>query len=177
MTGLSTLLMAAEPTAGLKSGDSLAAFTVSKVGGAEDDGVSVGDKLCYRCKFQSRPMVLIFSRTEGDGLAKLSQSVDAALSKHSEKQLRGLVSMMAEDQKAATAAAKNLVASAKPKHLAVAVPADVQEGPKDYRIDPKSDITIVLGNESTVFRTFTFSKDKIDHNVVLKSIEEMLKQG
>ncbi|MFN5949118.1 MAG: hypothetical protein ACK43N_11540, partial [Pirellulaceae bacterium] len=52
---------AKEPAKGLQSGDALGAFTVQKVGGATEDGVEVGESLCYRCKFQSRPMVLVFT--------------------------------------------------------------------------------------------------------------------
>jgi len=37
-----------EPKSGLQVGDSVGAFDVVKYGGAEDDGVSVGQKLCYR---------------------------------------------------------------------------------------------------------------------------------
>jgi hypothetical protein len=33
---------------GLQVGDSVGFFEVVKCGGADDDGVSVGDKLCYR---------------------------------------------------------------------------------------------------------------------------------
>jgi hypothetical protein len=33
---------------GLQVGDSVGAFDVVKCGGAKDDGVSVGQKLCYR---------------------------------------------------------------------------------------------------------------------------------
>ncbi len=45
----------------LKQGDPIGAFYVTKVAGADEDGVPVGEELCYRCKYGSRPMVMVFT--------------------------------------------------------------------------------------------------------------------
>ena len=45
----------AEVTSGPQVGESVGAFTVTKVAGNPDDGVAVGKTLCYRCKMGRGP--------------------------------------------------------------------------------------------------------------------------
>ena len=44
-----------EMKSGPQTGDSIGAFNVTKLCGAEDDGVEAGKTLCYRCKNGKRP--------------------------------------------------------------------------------------------------------------------------
>ncbi|HQU45264.1 MAG TPA: hypothetical protein PK867_20785 [Pirellulales bacterium] len=70
MMGVS-LVVAAELKSGVQPGDAINPFDVVKCAGSEDDGVGLGDKLCYRCKYGSRPMVMVFSRKSDASLAGL----------------------------------------------------------------------------------------------------------
>ncbi|MFN5469266.1 MAG: hypothetical protein ACK5ZC_13215 [Pirellulaceae bacterium] len=166
---------AKEPAKGLQSGDALGAFTVQKVGGATEDGVEVGESLCYRCKFQSRPMVLVFTRSTGDSVGKLAKELDSAIAKHEKQQLRGLVSVMGSDAKQATDVAKKFVESQGLKYLPIAIPSDIQTGPRDYRISPDADVTVVVAKEGEVVQVFTYKQSEVKAEEVIQSVEKMLK--
>jgi hypothetical protein len=159
----------------LESGDRLGAFTVTKVAGAEGDDVKVGDSLCYRCKYQSRPMVLVFSRTDSESLGKFVQELDASLAKNEDKQLRGLVSMLGDDAEGIKASATKFAKTYNVKNLPVAVPSDYKTGPRSYKIDGKADVVVVVANEGEVIKSFSFAADKVDGAEVMASISTMLK--
>ncbi len=79
-----------------EAGRSIGAFYVTKVAGATEDGVAVGDELCYRCKYGSRPMVMVFTRKDSGKVAEFVGQLDKAVGKHKEDQLRGLVTVMVQ---------------------------------------------------------------------------------
>ena len=58
-----TLVCADNEKSGLQVGERIGAFYVTKLAGAEDDGVAVGKNLCYRCKNGGRPQVMVFTPT------------------------------------------------------------------------------------------------------------------
>lgn len=163
----------AEPT-GLKQGDPIGAFYVTKVAGAEDDGVKTGQELCYRCKYGQRPMVMVFARKNSDKLSKLVSDLDRAIAKHDDAQLRAFVTVVGEDQSKLKDSAKEIAQAAEAKKVPVAVAADSQNGPASYRLDPKADVTVILANESQVVASHTFQADGIDSSAVLKEVEKML---
>ena len=66
----------AEVTSGPQVGDSVGAFTVTKVAGNADDGVEAGKSLCYRCKMGQRPVVMVFARTADPKLAQLLKKIE-----------------------------------------------------------------------------------------------------
>ena len=69
-------LATAEVTSGPQVGDSVGAFTVTKVAGNPDDGFAVGRSGCYRCKTGSKPVVMVFARSADEKLAKLLKKID-----------------------------------------------------------------------------------------------------
>ncbi|HWC90068.1 MAG TPA: hypothetical protein VG433_10445, partial [Pirellulales bacterium] len=81
-----------EVKSGPQEGDKIAPFDVVKCAGATDDGVSVGDKLCYRCKYGAKPMVMVFTR-KSDEISGLVKKLDKAVEKNSDKQLRAFVNI------------------------------------------------------------------------------------
>ena len=66
----------AEVTSGPQVGETVGAFTVTKVAGNPDDGFPVGRTGCYRCKTGSKPVVMVFARSADDKLAKLLKKID-----------------------------------------------------------------------------------------------------
>ena len=65
----------AEVTSGPQVGEMVGAFTVTKVAGNAEDGVTDGKTLCYRCKMGSRPVVMVFARSADEKLAKFVKAV------------------------------------------------------------------------------------------------------
>ncbi len=161
-------------TESLKQGDSLGAFYVTKVAGATDDGVEAGEELCYRCKYGQRPMVMVFTRKGGSKVNELVGSLDKAVAKHEDAQLRGLVTVLGDDQSTLKGQATSIATESGAKHIPVVVAADSETGPESYRISPSADVTIIVANESQVVASHSFAADSVDIAAVMKEVEQML---
>jgi hypothetical protein len=167
--------MAADSTTeGLKQGDPIGAFYVTKVAGAADDGVEVGEELCYRCKYSQRPMVMVFTRKGGSKVNELIGQLDKAVAKHEEAQLRGLVTVLGEDASKLKGQATELASQSGAKHIPVTVATENETGPESYRISPTSDVTVVVASEGQVVASHNFAADSVDVAAVLKEVEQML---
>jgi hypothetical protein len=166
---------AEEIKSGLAAGKGIAPFYVTKTAGAENDGVACGDNLCYRCKNGSRPQVMVFTRSTDAKVVALVQKLDAALQKNEESQLRAFVNMLGESKDAAADSVKKLAAASKATHVPFVVPNEFENGPEDYGISPKAELTIIIANEAKVVANHAVASAK-DLNVdsVLKDIEKML---
>lgn len=151
----STAVFAEELKSGLKEGESVGAFDVNKCAGAEDDNVAVGDKLCYRCKNGARPQVMVFTRGVNEKLEKLVQRLDAQVKKNEEAQLRSFVSVLGESKDAATDEAKKLAKTTKAKLIPFVVPVEFENGPDNYGLNPKAELTIIFANESKVVANYS----------------------
>lgn len=156
-------------TSGLKQGDPIGAFYVTKVAGADDDGVKTGQELCYRCKYGQRPMVMVFTRKGGEKVNQLVAELDKAVAANSDAQLRGFVTVMGEDQAELKASAKQLVEKSGAKMIPVAV-SDSPNGPANYRLDPEAEVTVIVANESQVVASHAFAADKVDVAAVIKEV-------
>lgn len=164
----------AEDAQGLKCGDSIGAFYVTKVAGADSDGVDAGEKLCYRCKYQSRPMVMIFSRSTDESVGQLAKQLNEAVSKNEEKQLRSFITMMGKDEASVKASAEKFAKAYSLTKVPVTIAEEVETGPSNYSIDPKADVTVIVANEGEVVATHTFSASKLDAAAVMKDVEKAL---
>jgi hypothetical protein len=171
---VASVAVAADPAKGLKQGDSIGAFYVTKVAGAPDDNVKSGQELCYRCKYGQRPMVMVFTRKAGDKVTQLVSQLDKAIAENSDSQLKGFVTVMGADQSSLKESAKQIAESSKSKMVPVTVAADSENGPANYRLDPNAEVTIVVANESQVVATHTFAADSIDVAAVMKEVKQML---
>ncbi|QDV40970.1 hypothetical protein Enr13x_08080 [Stieleria neptunia] len=160
---------------GLKAGDAIGAFHVTKVCGAEDDGVEQGERLCYRCRYQSRPMVMVFARDTGGKLNDLVKEIDAAVKANEDAQLRGFVTLMGEDAAALKDVATKVVETSGATSVPVVIAEDHVTGPSNYKLDENAAITVVLANDSKVVAARKFNKaDKVNVNGVMKVVNKML---
>ena len=82
---MATSIFAAEVKSGLQAGADIGAFYVTKVAGAEADGVKTKANLCYRCKNGKRPQVMVFTRSSDDNVVNLIDQLDAAIVKNESK--------------------------------------------------------------------------------------------
>ncbi|TWU34449.1 hypothetical protein [Novipirellula artificiosorum] len=158
----------------LKAGDSIGAFYVTKVAGAEDDGVEQGQELCYRCRYGSRPMVMVFARDTGGKMPELLKQLDSAVSKNEDAKLKGLVTLLGDDAEALKANAEKLAATTSAKHVPLVVAKDSKTGPANYKISPEAVITVVVANDSQIISTKTFAANEIDIAGIMKDVQGML---
>ena len=152
-----SFVSAEEIKSGLQAGDLIDAFYVTKLAGAEDDGVKTGDNLCYRCKNGGRPQVMVFTRSSDEQVVKLVQKLDAALGENSAKQLRAFVNVMGEDKSAATKDAKKLASASKAKEVPFVVPNEVENGPDNYGLNAKAAVTIIMAEGGKVKANHAFA--------------------
>lgn len=166
---------AEEVTSGLKSGEGIGPFYVTKVCGAEDDKVEAGKNLCYRCRNGSRPQVMVFTRSSDAKVLALVGKLDDAIAKNSEKQLRAFVNYMGESKDVASEGAKKLAESSKAKNIPFVVPNEFENGPEDYGLNAKAEITVLVATGGKVVSSFGYSKaSELDLDAVAKAVETAL---
>lgn len=158
----------------LKQGDSLGAFTVTKVAGAEEDGVEVGESLCYRCRYGSRPMVIVFTRTPSDQLTAFLKTLDKAVSEHESARLVGFVTLLGTDRNKLEQSASELVKSTSVKQVPITIAEDIEHGPLNYRLSDGNAVTIVVANDNQVVASHASPDGTIDSEKVMASINQVL---
>ena len=142
--------------------------------GAMDDGVSVGDELCYRCKNKSRPQVVVFAHEVNDKTAMLIQKLDQAMTEHADDQLRVFVNVLDSDAGKAEMKAKEMASATGAKHVPFVVPSDSM-GPRNYRLAKDAAVTITLANDSTVKKNISVSDaSELDIDMVMGEVKRML---
>jgi hypothetical protein len=171
-----SMVSAKEPaTECLEAGDGIGAFYVTKVAGAEDDGVNKGQELCYRCKYGSRPMVMVFARDTGGKVNQLVKRIDAAVQANEEAELKGLVTLLGDDASALQDTATKVVKKSGAKSIPVVIAKDTVGGPSSYKIDENAAVTVVLANNSKVIASHSFATaDKVDVAAVMGVVKKMV---
>ena len=152
----------AEVTSGPQAGDSVGAFTVTKVAGNADDGVEAGKSLCYRCKMGARPVVMVFARTADPKLAKLLKKIEEEVEEHQSEKLTSFVNMIGGDADSLKKAAAEFVKTNDLKRIAFVVPDDAKNGPEDFKISSDADLTVVCYKGGKVKTNHAFSKGQLD---------------
>ena len=165
---------AQKTSSSLRQGDSVGVFYVTKVAGAEDDGVRPGEQLCYRCRYGSSPMVMVFARRTGGRVTELVKRIDRAVFSNRKRRLKGLVTMMGDSSSAVKAAAGEVAAAAKVEHVPVVIAKEVQTGPLNYKLPADADVTVVVAKDSQVVKTHTFTSEKVDIAAVMSEVERIL---
>ena len=132
---------------GPQQGDRLGAFYVTKVAGAESDGVNEGQNLCYRCKNGARPQVIVFTRSTDPKVAELVRKLDKAVTKNESSKLRVFVNLLGDDKEDLTDEAKKFAVSSKAKNVPFVVPNEFENGPDDYGINAKATVTVMLASD------------------------------
>ncbi|MEW4452434.1 hypothetical protein AB1L30_07155 [Bremerella sp. JC817] len=171
----SSLCMAEETKSGLQTGEMIGAFYVTKLAGASEDGVDVGKNLCYRCKNGGRPQVIVFTRTGDKQVVDLVQQLDKAIAANEDKQLRSFVNYLGDEKASAKADAEKLAKTVTADNVPIVLPNEFENGPENYGINPKAEVTIILAKGGEVKANFaaTSAKDlKVD--AVIAGLEKIL---
>jgi hypothetical protein len=166
-----------QPTdkAPLRQGDSVGVFYVTKIAGAANDGVEPGEQLCYRCRYGSSPIVMIFARRTGGRVTELVKRIDKAVFSNRRRRLKGLVTMMGENSSDVIKAAGEMAAAAGVTHVPVVVAKELQTGPLNYKLPADAEVTVVVAKDSQVVKTHTFTSEKVDIAAIMNEVERILK--
>ena len=164
-----------ELKSGPQSGDSLGAFYVTKVAGAEDDGIEEGQNLCYRCRNGSKPQVVVFTRSTNPKVAALVRRLDKAVAENESSKLRVFVNLLGDDKDELTDEAKKFAVASKAKNVPIVVPNEFENGPDNYGINSDAEVTITLASDSNVKASHAFAKAKdVDIDSVLTDLGKIL---
>lgn len=163
-----------DASSGLQAGDPIGAFYVTKAAGAVDDSVEVGQSLCYRCRYGSSPMVMVFARETAGDVPALLKALDKAVAEHEDARLKGLLTLLGEDAAALKQDAEKIAAKASAQLVPVVVAKETQTGPESYQISADDDVTVILAKDSQVVSAHTFAANNIDVQAVIQSATAML---
>lgn len=163
---------AAEKT--LQAGDPVGVFYVTKAGGALDDGVEPGEHLCYRCRYGSSPMVMVFIRQTDGRVLQLVERLDATVRRHQRSRLRGLVTVLGRGAGRLRETAKRVANRGNVMKVPVVVAKETETGPTNYKLPADSPVTIVVAKDSQVVRVYTSSTADIPVDQVIKDAESIL---
>ena len=159
----------------LQAGDAIGAFYVTKVAGADDDGVEAGEQLCYRCRYGSSPMVMVFARDTGGKVNKLVKEIDVAVQANEDARLKSFVTLLGEDASALKKTAAKFAKKTGSKKVPVTVAKDNVTGPSNYKISDKAAVTVVVANNSQVVASHSFDNAKdVDVSAVMSEVNKIL---
>ena len=161
----------ADLVSGPQPGETVGAFTVTKVAGNATDGVSDGKTLCYRCRMGSRPVVMLFARTGDASLAKLVSELEEEIKEHEAEKLSGFVNMIGGDTDALKAAAAKFVKDNGVERMAFVVPEDAENGPGNLNIAPEADLTVVCYKGGKVQASHAFKKGELSDDAISELVE------
>jgi len=159
----------------IKKGDSVGVFYVTKIAGAKRDGVKVGQRLCYRCRYGTRPMVMVFARKTGKPLSELVGYLEQTISENQNTKLKGLVTLLGQDLDQLKESVNLLVESTAVEEIPIAIASEQAVRANQYQLPEEADITIILAKDSRVLHTLTFDVDKIDVAEVQKELNQILR--
>jgi hypothetical protein len=166
---------AAELKSGLQAGEGIGAFQVEKCGGAADDGVEAGKKLCYRCKLGARPMVMVFTRKTDEKLAKLVEQLDKTVQANSDAKLAAFVNVISDDVDKAKTAVKDFEKKHKSGSVALVVPLDQPNGPDNYKLSKDADVTVIIAKEGKVSANHALKADGLNEEAIKKIVADAKK--
>jgi hypothetical protein len=166
---------AEELKSGLEPGKFVGAFDVTKISGAAEDGVEDGKTLCYRCKNGGRPQIMVFTRSTDAKVVAFVKGLDAALEKNADKELRAFVNVLGDSQDTATAAAKKVAEASEAKLVPFVVPVENENGPEDYGINAKADVTVIYAVGGKVVANYAAGSAKdLNVDVAIEDIKKVL---
>ncbi len=172
---LGALGVAAELKSGLEPGKYVDAFDVVKCAGSEDDDVKIGDKLCYRCKYGSRPMVMVFARKADEQLGELVKQLDAKVADASDSKLAAFVNLLGESRDDLETAAKEFGETTGTKNVPIVVPVEYENGPENYGINPEVGVTVILANKGKVVANHALDGEDLDEKAVEAILDDVSK--
>jgi hypothetical protein len=110
-------------------------------------------------------------------LAGLVKELDKVAASNDKKKFAAVVHLLGKDADELKEKAKSLGEKESPKHVALVVPVDSENGPKDFKVSPDAEVTVILYNQKKVTANHALppgalNKDKVQ--AIVKDAEKML---
>ncbi|HYV38050.1 MAG TPA: tetratricopeptide repeat protein [Gemmataceae bacterium] len=141
-------------------------------------GTQRGTSHCFICETADKPAVIIFARSQTDGLGKLAAGVDKAIAKNKDADLRSWITFLHADQSSMDAKILQWARQHAITNIPTAVFEDVG-GPPSYKLSKDADVTVLLSVNQKVVATFTFRSGELTEvriAEVLKGVAELVKK-
>jgi len=142
---------------GLQVGASLGPFQTIKCAGAKNDGVEVGEHVCYRSRFSSRSQIIIFTK-HAEKIETILKAIDSRL--EGNDSLRAFVNVLGDNLESTQKKAAEFGEKLSIKHIAIVVPVEHQFGPEQYQLNTDAIATVILARRSRVAGNHTLLKDE-----------------
>jgi hypothetical protein len=161
---------------GPQPGESLGFYQVTKVAGAPDDGVPVGQQPCYRSKMGNRPVVMIFSRRPDRALARFVKRMDTVVAQNKdEHNMAAFVSLLGDKPDELATASKEIIKDTEVKNVAFVVPKDQPNGPQSYKINPQAETTVLIYVKGKVVANEAIPAGGLDDKTADKIVSDTAK--
>lgn len=147
LTVLASASMTADASdikSGLQVNDYPGAYYVADI-----TGPAAGEKLCYRCRYGSRPVVNIFARKMDENVAKLVKELDSVVGKNKDSNMAAFVVVLSDDPDAQEAPLKAAKSRLDIKNIPLTV-FENSAGPNKYKIAKEADVTVMMWVDSKV---------------------------
>ncbi len=121
---------------------------------------------------------MIFARKSDAALASLVKQLDTLVAEHADVKLSAFVNLIGEDRDALEADAKQVAAKHKIKSIPVVVPVEFENGPDNFGINPKADLTVMLYKGLKVQANHAYGPDQFKSKTakeVLDDVPKLLK--
>ena len=127
---------------------------------------------------------MAFSRTSLIDCAKASAFLPVTLpaiavgeipAKNKDSQLRVFVNVLGDDKEDLASTCKEFVAATKAKNIPFVVPNEFENGPEDYGINAKAEVTVTLAANSSVKASHASAKaSDLNVDAIIKDLGKIL---
>lgn len=118
---------------------------------------------------------MVFARKADDALAGLVKEVEKAIGENEDKNLSSFVMLVGEDREALEAEAKKFVEDHKITNVPVAVPVEFENGPADFGVSPKAEVTVTMYTGAKVKASHAFAAGKLNKEGVKAVVNDLPK--
>ena len=158
--------LAAEQGDRLSVGADVPAFTVMDV-----TGPHAGESLCYRCQFQDRPVVSVFTREVNDELATLVKQIDGVVGKNQKEKMAAFVVVLSDNPNSNTGPLKSLASKHGLKNTPLTIYDDAM-GPPSYKISKSADFTVMMWVDGQLKVNEAFQKGQLSPQKVAQVVQK-----
>jgi hypothetical protein len=109
---------------------------------------------------------MVFARKPDAALASLVKQLDKAITENADKQLSSFVNLLGEDREALETSAKEFSSKNQPEKVAIVVPVEFEDGPKNFGVNPKAEVTVMLYTGLKVQANHAFAPGEFNEKAV-----------
>ena len=154
---------------GLAVGEGVAPFYVTDV-----TGPSAGEKLCYRCRYGSKPVVSVFARKMTPEVAALTKGIDGVVGANADKKMAAFVVLMTDKPEESATALKGVAKDQGIKNTPLTT-FDGVAGPDEYKLAKDSEVTVMMWVGGKVAVNKSYKAGELTKEAVEASVKDTAK--